>query len=428
MTDLKQDAVDVFLYGYPLMMTEAIHWGSDDKQFEHCREFPTDAYKRITKLNMDTLYSYAWTQLAHTPYLIHIPKITERYVLFPIMNAYGDVIYSIGTRTPEQYEGDYILLYKDEPVPKGYEQYKVLRSEDSLNSVLLRIETRGKKDYAFVRKLQDSITIKPLYEEKVEKVPDGEGIIPAMYLEELSAIEYFTQFAKLEKYNAIKDEKILASFERLGYQKENSTLDERTLSEEQWEALCYGKKQGLLVMKRSHRSSEAIVEKNQWSTLLGEVGVFGTKYLQRAACAYEGWGGNIVQDTLYSVTNKDIDGDVLDSAYVYKLHINADEYPHAAIFWSITLYGAISRFPVKNPIDRFSVNNYDLDEGLIEKNQDGSLDLYLSKEEPKDPHQRKNWLPTPWDETHFNLAIRNYWPDEMSLRGEWNPPTITKIG
>lgn len=111
MSDLRQDAVDVFLYGYSLMMTEAIHWGADDKKFEHCREVPTDQYKRITKLNMDTLYSYAWTQLANTPYLIHIPEITERYVLFLIMNAYGDVIYSIGTRTPELYAGDYMLLY-----------------------------------------------------------------------------------------------------------------------------------------------------------------------------------------------------------------------------------------------------------------------------------------------------------------------------
>ena len=425
--DLKQDAVDVFLYGYSLMMTEAIHWGSDDKQFEHCRQFPTDQYKRITKLNMDTLYSYAWTQLANTPYLIHIPEITERYVLFPIMNAYGDVIYSIGTRTPELFAGDYILLYQDEPVPEGYEHYRVLRSEDSLNSVLLRIETRGKKDYELVHRLQDSITIKPLYEEKVEAVPSGEGIVPGTYLDELSGVEYFTKLAKLVQYNAIKDTNILEAFKRLGYSSQISVLDERTLSSEQLDALEYGKKQGQILMEKSTRSSESYAEKNHWVTILGDIGVFGTKYLQRAATAREGWGGNIVQDTLYSVTYQDSDGELLDQDQVYQLHINADEFPHAAVFWSITLYGSDSRFPVKNPIDRFSVNNYDIDLGNIEKNADGSLDLFIAKEEPKDAHQRKNWLPAPLDEKYFNLAIRNYWPDEQSLRGEWNPPIITKI-
>ena len=162
MANLKEQAKALYLYGFPLVVTEATHWGSDDKGFHHLRTFPTDKVNKIVKLNNDTLYSTAWTQLAQTPYLVHIPKITERYYLFPILDAYTNVVESIGTRTPDRAEGDYILLYQDTPVPAGYESYRVIRLQDSLNAVLLRIETRGKADYPVVNRIQDSITIRPL--------------------------------------------------------------------------------------------------------------------------------------------------------------------------------------------------------------------------------------------------------------------------
>ena len=119
MANLKEQAKALYLYGFPLVVTEATHWGADDKTFQHLRTFPTDKVNKIVKMNNDTLYSTAWTQLARTPYLVHIPKITERYYLFPILDAYTNVVESIGTRTPDRAEGDYILLYQDTPVPAG---------------------------------------------------------------------------------------------------------------------------------------------------------------------------------------------------------------------------------------------------------------------------------------------------------------------
>ena len=99
MANLKEQAKALYLYGFPLVVTEATHWGADDKTFQHLRTFPTDKVNKIVKMNNDTLYSTAWTQLARTPYLVHIPKITERYYLFPILDAYTNVVESIGTRT-----------------------------------------------------------------------------------------------------------------------------------------------------------------------------------------------------------------------------------------------------------------------------------------------------------------------------------------
>ena len=207
MANLKEQAKALYLYGFPLVITEATHWGADDKTFQHLRTFPTDKVNKIVKMNNDTLYSTAWTQLAHTPYLVHIPKITKRYYLFPILDAYTNVVESIGTRTPDKAEGDYILLYQDTPVPAGYESYRVIRLQDSLNAVLLRIETRGKADYPIVNQIQDSITIRPLYPEQVRPVRPAPEISPAAYIETVSPETFFTLFAALSVENPIRDEK-----------------------------------------------------------------------------------------------------------------------------------------------------------------------------------------------------------------------------
>lgn len=224
MANLKEQAKALYLYGFPLVVTEATHWGSDDKGFHHLRTFPTDKVNKIVKLNNDTLYSTAWTQLVQTPYLVHIPKITERYYLFPILDAYTNVVESIGTRTPDRAEGDYILLYQDTPVPAGYESYRVIRLQDSLNAVLLRIETRGKADYPVVNRIQDSITIRPLYPERVRPVRQAPEISPAAYIETVSPKEFFTLFAALSVENPIRNEAYVQIFEQFGYDRVTGTF------------------------------------------------------------------------------------------------------------------------------------------------------------------------------------------------------------
>lgn len=427
MSKLTDAVKNVYIYAYPLVLTELIHWGSDDKKFEHLREFPDQNNRRVTQLNNDTLYSYAWTQLVHSPYLIHIPEIAERYYLFPIMDAYSNVIYSIGTRTPEMSKGDYILLYKDESVPSGYEDYKVLRSNTSLNSILLRIETRGKEDYNLVNKIQDSITIEPLYPEKIEAVPKGDGIVPVEYIEELSGKEYFELFAKLVKDNGIYDDKISKEFALIGYDFQNQVWNYEGLDDDAKEAIEQGAVQGYEVVKKWEGKHSDILVQRGWNTIYGHIGVFGNDYEERAGVNRSGWGGNILSDTLYSSARRDDENQEFDSDKDYILHFQADEFPPAAIFWSVTLYGLPSRFPVENEINRFAINSFALKNGDVELNADGSLDIYISNKAPKDKKQYKNWLPSPKDEKSFTLAIRNYWPLKQGLDRKWNPPSVREV-
>lgn len=426
MSHLDKKAEELYLYGFPMVITEVTHWGTQDTGFEHFREFPTDKDKRVVKLNNDTLYSFAWTQLSKTPYVIHIPKIEERYFLFPIMDAYTNVFESIGTRTPLRCEGDYIMLYQDDLIPQGYEDHEIIRCKDSLNTILLRIETRGKKDYTFVNQLQDLFSIKPIYPERVEENRKEKVPIPYQYVEYMSEEDFFSLFAELAFVNPIRNESVLHDFIEFGYEEKTGKFNYSSLDDEHKSALLKGKIAALQKIKSNIRSDKDISRSNNWSVILGGVGNYGTDYLRRATTAFSGWGANIVEDSAYAVAASDIEANPLNSKERYQLHFNADEYPHAAVFWSVTLYGEPSKFMAPNIINRFVINSYDLSERTIEKNADGSLDIFIQRNQPTDEKEKKNWLPAPANEEHFSLAIRIYWPDKDTLEGKWNAPIIER--
>ena len=83
---------------------------------------------------------------------------------------------------------------------------------------------------------------------------------------------------------------------------------------------------------------------------------------------------------------------------------------------------------IKNPIDRYLINSPMLPD--LKKNADGSLTLFIQKDEPTDPVQKANWLPAP--DGPIYLAMRLYWPktEAPSIlppgEGTWQPPAIKR--
>lgn len=427
MQSLIENARAVYAYSLPLIISEFTHRGSDDKSFFHFRRFPNEKESRVVMMNSDTLYSLAFTQLLETPYIIHIPTDIPRYYVFPVLNAYTEVIYSIGTRTPEFSGGNYIFLYRDAPVPQGYENYKVLRSTTSLNSIFLRIETRGSEDYALVHRIQDSITIKPLYEERIKPVKNTDGRQVDKCVASLTDEEYYTLFARLIVDNPIDDDKIAAAFELFGYNRKSGKFDYSALSDEQKTALRYGRSDTHREIADFKYPDGRNVNLNGWTMILSGIGRYHRNYMQRAYTAWSGWGANITEDSVYCSAFTDSNYSPLESRKKYKLHIKSGEYPRAAAFWSISLYALPSRYLAENEINRHKISNYDVETGNVQKNDDGSLDIYIIRETPTDEKQLKNWLPASKDENAFLLVIRIYVPDQETLEGKWTMPTITEI-
>ncbi|WP_141701708.1 DUF1214 domain-containing protein, partial [Methyloceanibacter marginalis] len=102
--------------------------------------------------------------------------------------------------------------------------------------------------------------------------------------------------------------------------------------------------------------------------------------------------------------------------------------PPVNAFWSVTMYDGKTQLLIENPIHRYLINSPMLPE--LKKNADGSLTLYIQKDEPTDPLQKANWLPAP--DGPIYLVMRLYWPktEAPSIlpagEGSWQPPAMTR--
>ncbi|MSR63984.1 MAG: DUF1254 domain-containing protein [Planctomycetes bacterium] len=122
--------------------------------------------------------------------------------------------------------------------------------------------------------------------------------------------------------------------------------------------------------------------------------------------------------SVYLGINKDNDGNWLDGANTYRLHVP----PNAPMtqFWSITLYDVSTRALIQNNSE---VTDRSSRQDLV-KNADGSVELYFGPAAPKG--FEKNWIPTVAGKAWFPY-FRLYGPTEAHFDRTWKLPNIEKV-
>jgi hypothetical protein len=143
---------------------------------------------------------------------------------------------------------------------------------------------------------------------------------------------------------------------------------------------------------------------------------------ERIALYYSAWGmsnGSVTKTPgvgqIYLGSFVDKDGQPFDGAKSYRLRVPA-KVP-AKLFWSVTVYDIDTRALIQNKAekpDRVSL------EGL-DKNADGSTDIYFSPTEPKG--HEKNWIQTVPGKAWFTF-LRLYGPLEPYYDRSWALPDI----
>ena len=429
--------IEAVVYGLPLVIVDVTKSVQTNvakpeegghapvNQFSHFLKYPTAAYKDVVRMNVDTLYSFAWLDLSKEPIVLSVPDTDGRYYLMPVIDAWTNVVGSPGKRTTGTKAGNFAIVG---PNWKGTLPDGVREVKSPTNTAIIagRTQANGPADYAVVNAIQKQYKLTPLSAfGRPYNPPDGivdpkidTKTPPVDQVSRMSAEVFFNKLAALMASTPppAADAPVLAKLATIGVVPgrnfDISKLDPAV-------AKGLEKSVQLAMGKLQAAAKETGKPVNGWNIPPMNVANFGTDYGLRAVVALVGLGANIAPDAIYPNAFVDAEGKPFNGANHYVLHFNKGQMPPANAFWSVTMYNAQSFF-VDNPINRYNIAAW----MPLKYNADGSLDIYIQRDSPgKD--KEANWLPAA--EGDFSVTMRIYWPKESMLDGSWKPPGIQKV-
>ena len=438
-------ATDAYIYGYPLVTTKItglaftntvnpnpLAFQAPVNQFVSQPAYPPATYRGVTAPNADTLYSAAFLDLSKEPLVLSYPDMGKRYFLFPIYDAWTNVIHSAGTRTSGE-SAQNILITGPAWHGSAPDGMVLAQSPTNMAFIIGRVYSDGTpSDLAEVHALQPQFKLVPLsaYGHAYMPPPGQAGgrYTPKEVVREviakMSIAEYFNFMATAMKENPPvlpQDATLVAAMARIGLVP-GKTFDIGRLRPEIQAALKDVPR--TVTAQFSTMDAQGLGKAvNGWQIPEG-CGNYDTNYRLRAIVSDFGWGCNLPDDAVYPLAKFDDTGSPLTGAHPYVLHFNKGEMPPVQGFWSITMYDK-SYYFYPNALNKLTLSTRD----KLQYNDDGSLDLYFSNiQPPKVPEA--NWLPAPADD--FVLCMRLYWPATtppaiLPLDSPtWNPPPVRK--
>ncbi|CAG2153815.1 DUF1254 domain-containing protein [Cupriavidus numazuensis] len=120
----------------------------------------------------------------------------------------------------------------------------------------------------------------------------------------------------------------------------------------------------------------------------------------------------------YLMSTKDGDGHALDGGRSYRLRVPANV--PVRLYWSAALYDRATHAPIRHAK---VVSRSSLSLGL-QKNSDGSVDIYFGPVAPKG--KEGNWAPTS-SAGRFEVIFRFFGPEKSLLDKTWVLPDIEKV-
>jgi hypothetical protein len=422
------EIVQAYIYGYApvaMMATRDIMTAVPDStesgqapinQFSYKHSLATPANRLIVRPNVDTLTTTAWLDLAKEPMILHVPAVSDRYYMIPMLDAYSNEFASVGPRTTGYGAGDYAII--------GPQWHGVLPGNISrvftapTNTVWLlgRTFVNGPHDLHKAIAVTRQYQLIPLssYEAFVKTgkyappthvpvtVPNRKfEALPVTNAAGFSKPDFFYVLARYVAENPPpEDDRAQAS----------TLVNEGIANRNQLSPAVVSEATAAMI----ERAISAATHKNGWSYNL-KLGNYGSDYLLRAAIAKFGFGANLPEDVVCMNARTDIDGAALSGINSYMIHFPPGRTPPQRGFWSITPYSR-EGFLIENSIHRYDVGSQT---GLV-PNADGSIDIYLQSATPHT--MRNNWLPIPT--APFTLTLRIYRPRASVLDGEWAPPIV----
>lgn len=382
--------------------------------------------------NPDVLYSSAWVYLKGNPYVIYVPPMDHVWYSVQFENYFTVDEGYLSSRTIGQKGGYFLVTYGDwkEPLPPGIQGHVKLTTPTTW--ILTRIEaTRDnerERHLKYERKfrlipldryLQDPARARDFEPTPQQNVPP---LVDASYDIRETAEFFRVVNHHLRQIEVPREEQaLMALFDAAGFGP-NVVFDPQKLPKQTLAGLEQAAREGFHFLD-TMRARPIGGGGRGWGIAPKTIGTFGQDYVLRALCVFGGLGANIPAEAVYPNAYSDSEGRLLSGDHDYTITFPKGQTPPAEAFWSITLMDAATHFMVDNPIHRNHVGRHT--KGL-RYNPDGSLTIYVSSRQPKDPLQRANWLPSvPGIKLH--LIMRIYQPTQEAVDGRYTPPPVVRV-
>lgn len=372
---------------------------------------------KVAGPNVDTIYGFAWLDLAKEPIVLDVPDTGDRYYSIQLVDAYENTFAYVGRRETGTRAGTYVIAAPGwtGSLPAGT---RLISAPTPLVFALTRTLVRGEADAPLAADLQLHYTLAPLSTYPAGRTggivqEDVLNILPVLDLKAAGA-GYFDELDRRVRAwpPTGREAETFASLSALGLgtdayaqRRQSGALSDAVLGEAFARAWA-----------RVQASNPAEVI-NGWRVNF-HISKFIADPLVRAGVNRYGPGAHIAEEALYFSATGDADGQPLSGQNRYSLTFPAGQLPPVEAFWSLILYGP-DFFLVDNPINRYAIN--DRTPGL-EPGVDGSLTLLIQKDAPADT---ANWLPAP--DGRFQLILRTYQPGTAILDRSYKLPPLHRV-
>jgi hypothetical protein len=431
--EAQNTALEAYIYFYPLVIMDVTrkHFTNieADKKFgrgpmntfTHARTFPPATFRGATHPNFDTLYSLSWLDLTKGPVVISVPDTHDRYYLLQMLDMWTNTFAGVGKRTTGTDAGNFVVVgprWQGE-LPQGLQR---IYAPTPFVWVIGRTRTDGPQDYDAVHKVQDGYKITLLSQWGSEPQPITANVDtsvdmetpPVQQVKKMIPNAYFAYAAELLKVNRPQatDQPQLARMKRiLGFEVDQSFDPAKAdpLIRQALQAAPAAAEEALIIEwpKVGRKASGWVMNTDS--------GVYGANYLKRASVAKFEIGMNLPEDAIYP----DTADTPLYGNNKYVMHFEKGALPPVEEFWSVTIYD-LEGFTVPTPTERYTLG----DRSNLKPNPDGSLDIYLQRENPG-ADKESNWLPTP--PQPFSLHARLYSPRRAAIDGTWAMPPVVQV-
>jgi hypothetical protein len=394
-----QRACQAYLWALPAVGFHALHLAQRDtlgvKDGDLCLYVDLKDKAGMLTPNITTVYAFSfWDLKAQGPLVVEVPKgLTAGGVL----DIWQRSITDMGMLGPDKGEGGKFLI-----LPPGHEDVKA-DGYHVFHSPTFQVwfGTRGLSEDA--KEARATLETHRLYSWDKRENPPAMTVTSVGGRDWTSAqpvdLKYWSYLADVLAPEPVeaKDGYFMAMLAPLGIEKGRKFNPDARLTKILTDAAVVGDAMSRTIAYAKRVPGAEVWPGRRWEyALLVEVNQQGKNFPQfeeRASWFYEAIGNSQAMQgktlgagQLYLETSKDKDGAFLEGGKSYRLRVPANV--PAKQFWSITLYDNLTRGPVITDAGSSDLSS----RKDLEKNADGSVDLYFGPSKPTGAN--RNWVKT----------------------------------